>query len=99
MSCSSPAKLVTLPIKQFVDSDKFLVVEIFNQAVTAQFSTDSEGSDASELSGSRVSNYLWANGCFSEVVQFTVNLLLIVYMQYCSKLMAVYGPISYRVFS
>lgn len=54
-----------LPVKQVVDSDKFLVVETFNQAVTVQFSTASEGSDASEFLGSRISDYLWANGCFS----------------------------------
>lgn len=61
MSCSSPVKLVALPVKYFVDSMTFLIVETFHQAVTAPFSTDSEGGSASEFFG-RVTDHLWVSG-------------------------------------
>lgn len=42
--------------------DKFIVLETSHQAVTAQFSTDCEGSNTSEFLGSRITGYLWVSG-------------------------------------
>jgi len=65
---------VKLPIKHFVDSLMFLIVETLHQAVTDSFSTDSEGSSTSDFFGKVT---LPLGQWVSEEVLLTLNLLLI----------------------